>query len=487
MKYLIYARVSPKGSNWTKGETSIPIQIGECEKFVLQQDPVAEFIYIKDKLKSGKNLNRAGMQRILSEIKSGNTDWDCLVIWHLDRLTRSLVDAVPLLEKLRDSGKGLMTVRQKVDMFTAGGRAMLYIWIVFAQYEREMNSERTKAKMVSIAENGGIPNGAVAFGYKREKGSNVPILDPEKADIVKDIFHSYIKGVSVDELFRRYSKHIKAKQTICNMLRKKMYTGIISYDGKEYPGTHKAIISLDIWQKANKRLPGKMTAPRISARKYDYLLSGMVLCHCGRHMTNYSVLKKGKRYFYYKCTDPACRNAINAEKLDNAILEQIQAAATDEPTINDGIDNWNQHRLKQMEAAEPQLKQLKKELSQLEEQESNIKKMFLSGIVNADNQEYWNTELSKLVREKNMIQGRLDEQIEILEANRLPMVTAGTIVKQAKHWAEILKDTSNPELKRNLLLARIQQIKCISKGEFRLDLVMTKSKSWQPREDSNLN
>ena len=395
------------------------------------------------------------------------------------------IEAVPLLEKLRDNGKGLMTVRQKVDMFSAGGRAMLYIWIVFAQYEREMNSERTKTKMVSIAAGGGVANGAVPFGYKRVKNSNVPVLDEDKAEIVKNIFHSYINGTSIDEIFRRCSSQIKSKQTICNILRNKMYIGIICYDGKEYPGKHEPIVTQTVWSKANSILPGKRKAPRTQARKYYYLLSGMVKCFCGRHMTNYSVLKKGKRYFYYKCTDPLCRNAVNAEKLDHTILEQVKAAPTDEISINDAVEGWNELRTEKLEIAEPIIRQLKDEVAKLSEQENKIQSLFLSGVVNSENQDYWNSELSARVYKKKIAQERLDAQLSIVEANSLPMVTPATIVQQAKHWASIIERAESPETKRNLLLARIQKIECLSKGEFEFDLVMTKSPSWLRRLDSN--
>lgn len=148
--YLIYARVSPKGSAWTGQETSIPVQIKECKEYVLRRDPSAQFREISDEFKTGKNLHRAGMQRILADIGNGG-DWDCLVVWSLDRLTRSLVDALPLLEQIRDTGKGLMSVRQSIDMFSAGGRLQLHMMICFAEYERSMLSERVGASMRNIA------------------------------------------------------------------------------------------------------------------------------------------------------------------------------------------------------------------------------------------------------------------------------------------------------------------------------------------------
>ena len=124
-------------------------------------------------------------------------------------------------------------------------------------------------------------------------------------------------------------------------------------------------------------------------------------------------------------------------------------------------------------------------MAKLSEQENKIQSLFLSGVVNSENQEYWNSELSAIVYKRKIAQERLNAQLSIVEANSLPMVTPATIVQQAKHWASVIERAESPETKRNLLLARIQKIECLSKGEFEFDLVMTKSPSWLRRLDSN--
>ena len=138
--YLLYARVSPKGSTWNAEETSVAVQLQQCRDYVLKRDPSATFIEIYDELKSGKNLDRSGVQKVIADLQSGRCSWDCLVVWHLDRLTRSLADALPLFKMIRDADKGFMSVRQELDMFTAGGRFMMHIFIATAEYEREMTS-----------------------------------------------------------------------------------------------------------------------------------------------------------------------------------------------------------------------------------------------------------------------------------------------------------------------------------------------------------
>ena len=88
--YLLYARVSPKGSSWDGCETSIPVQLEEMRRYVLRMDPDAAFIEVSDEFRSGKDLKRPGMQRILKDLKRRPVRWQNLVVWNLDRLTRSL-------------------------------------------------------------------------------------------------------------------------------------------------------------------------------------------------------------------------------------------------------------------------------------------------------------------------------------------------------------------------------------------------------------
>jgi DNA invertase Pin-like site-specific DNA recombinase len=163
MTYLLYARVSPKGSTWSASESSVPIQAKSCREYVLRSDPTARFIEVTDEFESGRDTKRPGFQRILADLEARAGEWDCLVVYSIDRLGRSIGDMLPFFESMHKAGRGLLAVRQNIDMNTAGGRAMLYLMCVFAQLERELNSERTSAKMMSIAAAGGIPYGETSW------------------------------------------------------------------------------------------------------------------------------------------------------------------------------------------------------------------------------------------------------------------------------------------------------------------------------------
>ena len=141
--YMLYARVSPKGSDWNAEETSVAMQLQEMKEYISRRDPFAVFLEAKDEFKSGKNLNRPGIQMILADLENRDPAWGTLVVWALDRLSRSLADAVPVFEKLRDAGRGFICVRQDY-LSTQGAMARFTLnqTILVAQLEREMTSER---------------------------------------------------------------------------------------------------------------------------------------------------------------------------------------------------------------------------------------------------------------------------------------------------------------------------------------------------------
>src|SRR5574344_2045338 len=116
--YLLYARVSPKGSTWAAEETSIGVQFADMRAHVLRLDSSANFVEVYDEFKSGKNLNREGVQRILSDLSKTPVPWSCLVVWNLDRLSRSLGDAIPIFSRLRDSGCEFISVNQAYLSYT---------------------------------------------------------------------------------------------------------------------------------------------------------------------------------------------------------------------------------------------------------------------------------------------------------------------------------------------------------------------------------
>ncbi len=493
--YLLYARVSPKGSTWNAEETSIALQVQQMKEYILRKDPQAKFIVREDEFKSGKDLNRSGIQSVLDDLETDSPIWHTLVVWALDRLSRSLADAVPIFEKLRDAGCGFICIRQEY-LSTEGAMARFTLnqTILIAQLEREMTSERVKAKMEWIAARGKIPAGKLPLGYRRKEGVKNEIEpDPATVPIVQDIFRSYLAQTEpVADLRRRYSKYLYGKMQLYRMLRNRLYIGEVEYDGKVYAGLHEPIIDRALFDAVNALLPGERRSPRPSRQIYKYLLTGLVYCQCGRKMVPYSVKKGGKdsdtRYFYYKCQDVlGCKYAVNAERLDAEVLKAVREIALDDAYIEERYKGWLEEEAARDEVNKKRLQEFDEKIAEAQSALAQIDGLFLSGVVNASNADYWNEKLTAARdRAASLEEQRKkfsDSLMKHLEECDLPSLLQGL-----RKWAQLIDDAELEDdylTKRNILLTVVHSVKCIDRdGGIELE-VMTKGNKWRRERDSN--
>lgn len=487
-RYCIYARVSPKGSQWSAQETTIRAQIAECREYILTGDPRAEFIEVYDEFKSGKDLNRPGIQGILEDIESGRPSFDTLVVWQLDRLSRNLADAAPLFEKLRDADLGFISIRQSYLSATgAMARFNLTQTIAIAQLEREMTSERITAKMHWIASQGKVTWGKLPLGYRRVKGKkNIVEIDEAGAEIVREIFRLYYAGHqrgTFEDLHNFWNAHKEVLgdfKRIYKTLRNRLYIAEIAYKDEIFKAEHPPIIDKQLFEEIQKLLPGeKHNTARPGRRKYAYLLSGLVRCCCNpeRYMRPASVKKKNSRYFYYQCTSTDCQCLINAEKLDTAVLEAITGIALDPQYIK---ECYGQHMEQVAAQQQKERKNIAAAMAECEEAAADLKKideMFMSGIVTKENAAYWNEKLFEARNRKELAEQKYKEQVSELDTlNEKEQLAA--ILESVTNWADLLKRSPDDNvLKRKLIMSLVRQVRCIEKGEFEVDLVFATPKN----------
>ena len=493
-KFLLYARVSPKGSTWAAEETSIGVQFADMRAYILRDHPDAEFIEVFDEFKSGKNLKRPGVQSIMADLDKRPVPWDCLVVWNLDRLSRSLQDALPIFQKLYDSNCEIISINQAYLSFTgAMARYMLFQTIAIAELERGMTSERVSAKMRYIAEAGKIPWGNIPLGYVRDpKLKNTVVIDPEKAEIVREIFKLYISGkLGYEKVNTLWPGVIKNRAQLYKILRQPLYIGELHYAGSVHKTEHPPIIDRETFEKVQKMLSEKKRKnyERNGVEKYEYLLSGLVRCHCGRHMTGYSVHgRHGKKFFYYKCTSPTCKNAINAERLDEEVLKQLVSIYTDREEIKKSLEFYLAEENKKNEKVQTKTAALAGDLRAAKEKEDRIKGMFLSGVVTPENSQYWNDELLSARATRETIEK------EVEQLNRIPEYNIDeifpTLLKAAEEWStRILSGQADYITRRNLINSMIKELECLERSEdelkFKMSVIMTSSEKWWAMRDSN--
>jgi len=464
--YMLYARVSPHGSTNTSQETSINAQLEECRRFVLQRDPDAQFLEETDEFKSGKSMDRPGIQRIIESVKDGTRKFDSLVVWHLDRLSRSVADAAPLFELFRDSGVGLICVKQGWDMSTPSGRLMLYFFVIIAQYEREMCSDRTRTKMMAIAENGKVPYGKLPYGFRRDKENNLH-ADPQEIENVREVFKRVAEGrFSYLDFKREHPEYPLSKSRTYAILQNKIYIGILEYGGATSKLPTGELVSAELFQKAqeaasaNSRRKAHSYSPRHDANTTPRPLAGKVFCSCGKHMTPYTVVKRdGSRYHYYKCTSPECKKAVSAEALEDEVFELVFQLATDESILREAWGKCLEEcGAKWSEDAE-RLPVLRRKMQEAQERETRLVDAFASGLVSAANKDAINAQLesassekSRLASEIALVEGRLEKDNSLeLDFRRMQEEFSN----YAKTYPGAKSDPAMRQILADLLISRV--------------------------------
>jgi site-specific DNA recombinase len=232
---------------------------------------------------SGKDMNRPGLQQVLSAVEAGHVSH--VLVWRLDRLSRNLGDLILLADTLGHHGVALHSVQENLDLSSAAGRMFYNILGTFAQFFREQLAENVMMGNDRAVREGRWIN-RPKTGYKLVDGLLVP---DENASTVRAIFRLRGQGKSYRDI--EAATGIKYS-TVGAILRSRIYLGEVLHKGKWYPGRHEAILSEQEWEAANRGfVPGR--------RRGRDLLSGRVRCGlCGRRMP---VAQNGTGRVMYRC------------------------------------------------------------------------------------------------------------------------------------------------------------------------------------------
>ena len=307
---------------------------------------------------TGANMDRPAMQQLLDDIKQGKVN--CVVVYKVDRLSRSLLDFVKLLQFFEDHKVAFVSVTQHFNTNTSMGRLTLNILLSFAQFEREIISERTRDKIGAAKRKGKWVGGRPALGYDLDRGNHRIVVNHKEAELIRLIFELYIQEKSLltvtkilnERGFRTKThlrkgkpsgavkfKHTNIQLTIKNWL----YTGKIFYRGEVYPGLHEPIISEEIFRQANEILVNNRRERGVSKNTKSLgLLSGLFRCKdCGTAMCHTYAKKGNRKYLYYVCLDAMKRDrkdcptrSVSAGKIEEAVLGFLRQLHR-EPTLSE--------------------------------------------------------------------------------------------------------------------------------------------------------
>jgi site-specific DNA recombinase len=263
---------------------------------------------------SGGSMERPALRQLLADIDAGKID--TVVVYKVDRLTRSLADFAKIIERFDASQVSFVSVTQQFNTTTSMGRLTLNVLLSFAQFEREVTGERIRDKIAASKRKGMWMGGRVPVGY--DVKDKKLIVHTAEADQVKGIFQLYLKLGCVAKLKARLDQDgVKSKERLSvsgvksggmsysrgalyTLLQNRIYLGKIPHRDATYAGEHDAIISQELWDKVQDRLSANNKVHRNgSTAKLPSLLVGLLYDNQGNRFTPSHTVKRGKRYRYY--------------------------------------------------------------------------------------------------------------------------------------------------------------------------------------------
>ena len=425
-KAVIYARVSSEEQ--AKHGFSIENQKKQCTEFAERNGYYVEKMFV-DEGKSAKNLDRPEIQDLITYCSKKSNKIKAVIIWRLDRISRSNEDYHGVLRPLFERKGITLLSATEANVDTIEGDLMRNIGMSFAEYERKIIGVRTKAGLRQKAEQGGYPHHA-PIGYKNvtlPDGSKTIVIDETRAMYVRRAFELYDSGMySLKSLtkklyedgFRSVKNHRIAQTTIEYTLKNLFYTGSFKHAGKIYEnGTHKAIISKELFYRVQERLRDPYKSKK---HNLEFAYTGMMTCgYCGCQITAENKRdKKGNfKYVYYHCTGAKggdCkRDYINELKVDRAFAEIIKYIVIPQDIKDRIIDGLKETHFRQSGYSKAVKANLQREITTLENRIENSLELKLDGNLNHDDwvryNKKWQAEKDRLLAQLQEI-SNLDKQ-----------------------------------------------------------------------------
>ncbi len=318
---------------------SLDAQREACEAYILSQKAEG-WVLIKDAYDdggiSGGTLERPGLQRLLADIEDGFVD--VVVVYKIDRLSRSLMDFSRLVEAFERNDVTFVSVTQSFNTTSSMGRLTLNILLSFAQFEREVIGERIRDKVAASRKRGIWMGGYVPMGY--DAADRKLVINAEEAAQVRRVFGRFVELGSATVLtqemraagLRNKRGRLIDKGIIYRMLGNRVYIGEAVHKGQSYPGEHDAIISKDLWDQVRAIM---QTSPRARAAntraKTPALLKGLIFTDTGAAMTPTFTRKGAKQYRYYISMDVV----RNREGSSTAGARRLPAGMIEEAVIGE--------------------------------------------------------------------------------------------------------------------------------------------------------
>ncbi len=357
---------------------TLDAQRDACEAFVVSQRAEGWLLVparYDDGGFTGGNIDRPALQRLLGDIERGEVD--VIVVYKIDRLSRSLMDFAKLVELFDAHSVTFVSVTQSFNTTTSMGRLTLNILLSFAQFEREVIGERIRDKFTASRARGMWMGGKVPLGY--DVLDRKLVVNAAEAAVVRRVFGGFVEIGSGTALARQLQREDLTSKTgrlldkgdIYKLLSNRTYVGDVVHKGEVYAGQHEAIISRELWDEVHALL---QESPRVRGNRHraqtPALLKGLIFGVDGRALSPTHTRRRGRLYRYYVAQrllkgqgareDVVAR--VSAAEIETAVTDQVQALLRQPEVL---VGTWMAVRAESPEITEAEVRDALCELDPL--------------------------------------------------------------------------------------------------------------------------
>jgi DNA invertase Pin-like site-specific DNA recombinase len=320
---------------------TLDAQRDACEAYVASQRAEG-WLLVQDRYDdggfTGATLERPALQRLLRDIEADRVD--VIVVYKIDRLSRSLMDFAKLVEVMDAHGVTFVSVTQSFNTTTSMGRLTLNILLSFAQFEREVIGERIRDKFAASRARGMWMGGKVPLGYDVRDRKLIP--NEDEAGRVRRVFELFVETQSGTETARRLQAEVTTSRSgrlldkgdVYKLLNLRTYVGEVTHKGQVFPGEHPGIVSRELWDQAHAIV---QTSPRVGTQQRQHapaLLKGLIFGTDGRALSPTHAVRRGRLYRYYVAQrvlkgdapdDGSIMRRVSASAIETAVMDQVRA------------------------------------------------------------------------------------------------------------------------------------------------------------------
>jgi site-specific DNA recombinase len=328
---------------------------------------------------TGGNMDRPALRRLMADIEAGKID--CVIVYKVDRLSRSLMDFSRIIEAFDKHKVAFVSVTQQFNTANSMGRLMLNVLLSFAQFEREIISERTRDKIAAARRKGKWSGGTPVLGYDVDAVTGKLVVNEGEAAKVRTIFDLYRSHQSIittvkdlDDRGWDTKKWVTKggattggkpfdKASLHRLLTNVTYLGKLRYKEEVHDGEQPAIVDGELFREVQQLLSRNSRTGGAQVRnQFGAILKGILRCSaCDCSMTPAHATKNGgKRYRYYNCLNAQKRGwdacptkSVPAQEIENFVVEQIRGIGNDPALIRETVRQvalQGEKRLKELEA-----------------------------------------------------------------------------------------------------------------------------------------